>query len=365
LDRLFTIRYDLAKLAVAFFPILIYLFLRGDRCIKKHILYILGILMLLCMEFQMTKIVTSRIILSLAMFLSVVLGHFVTGQLKRFRAQHIVWFPVLLLPCFFTHTFYGIDHIPSVKKAFPAFFSEMKKLGGNMILVENQSAWNLIPDAKVRSERQFLKAHWESLLSHALDRKLFCTTMEGHHFSVYRGNTINSGTFRGKPIENHPVQAINQVLKKWGIAYLAVWSQRSVNYFLKAELNYKLAWKKGRWHIFQFLDADPRSVHLQQGEANVVDQDYFKKKLILKNVCAGDTAVVRQNYFPSWQVHHNAGKMDLVNVNGQMGIILPADGNYSLDLYFPKYHIFSIVAVLAVILSFITFRLDILTGRFK
>ncbi len=224
-----------------------------------------------------------------------------------------------------------------------------------MILFENQAHYNMLSDKNLFSASPIIPGHWESQWSYELKKRLFATTMDSYHFSLFSGNSIQGGAFRGSPLDFYSVDEIKSVLRKWGIEYLVVYSDPSRNYFSKADAPFKIIWQKQPWCIFQFLEADPRSVTLKNGTGELVDDGYFKMKVNLENAAKGDTAIVRENYFPNWTAYSGNNKHDVFNVDGQLAFVVPENGSYEIDLRFPKYRTFSIIALASLVLAFLFF----------
>ena len=338
-------------LALGLACVIAYTALRTGGTLKTIVIYTAVFIFLCCLQFQASAIVTSRACYCVQFFLTIILGQFAARQVEERRVHNLVIVLCIMTPVFSPLTYPAVHHIKSIREQWPAFFSTVSNLGGNMVLLENISHWVLVPDDPVKFQPMPVEAHWESLVSFETDKKLFCTTMEGHHYSIYRGNALNSGTFRGKQIDRYRPEEIAAVLSKWGIRYCVLWSEESRRFFSSASSLFRFVRNVDGWSLFEFLQSDPRSAVITRGSAECQDKDYFAKRLILKDAIAGDTAIIRQNYFPSWKAWYAGKKLRVINCEGQMAVVAPANGSYAIDLTFPKYPLFSWAALLSAIAS--------------
>jgi hypothetical protein len=140
-------------------------------------------------------------------------------------------------------------------------------------------------------------------------------------------------------------------LTKWGVVYLVVWSDCSKKYFSSFNELFDVYWQDNAWSIFRYTRADGRSVTMNTGEGWIAEESYFSKKIELRNVVKGETIVVRSNYFPTWKAFVDGVVIPTSNIGGQLGLTAPRDGSYSITLQFPKYRLFSILAVIILLMA--------------
>lgn len=353
------------SLAITLGCVLVYsIFSIGGR-LKTIVCYLAVFLVLCCMQFQVAAIVTSRALYCVQFFLAILLGQFVVKQIEERRIHNLAIVLFFLTPEFSSYTYHSMGHIKSIRQKWPEFYSTMSSLDGNMVLLENIAHYSLVPDDPIKSQPKPVNVHWESLVSYETNKRLFCTTMEGYHYSIYRGNALNSGVFRGKHINRYSPDEIASVLSKWGIQYLVLWSENSRKYFSSAPTLFRPVRSVDGWFVFEFLNADPRGVVIANGGGTYCDAGYFSKHLYLKNVVKGDTAIIRQNYFPSWKAWYCNKKLPVINSAGQLAVIAPATGSYTIELTFPKYPIFSWVALFAVAASALWFGFGTRTANIE
>jgi hypothetical protein len=358
-SKAFTIRYNLENLLMAFLPLLAFKTLKGEGRSRKIAVYLLLIPFIKGCEFPGTMVITFRIVFVISLFLPVLLGAFLRQEFRERRLHNLALLPLFFLPTLGTHTWYRMHYIDSLEKEYPAVERAVKAMDGHQILLELVSHGNAMTD-KENLRTEFPRAeegviNWENLFSLELpDKKFLSSTAEIYHFYRFRDYII-SGAFRGRPIGDCPIGEFNAFLQKWGAKYLVVWSERSVDYFSRASGDYELMLQSGRWHIFKFLKSDIRGVVLRNGEGQYEDIGYFGKTLMLSNAIKGDTAVLRENYFPSWRAFWKGGEVPVINAGDQMAVVAPENGNVEIDLRFPKYHIFTILAIISILCSFAFF----------
>jgi hypothetical protein len=351
------VKFTFDELPIRIAPIVLLVFLRGSRHLRRIVIFVAAIWLVFPLQHHAVQAVLLRTVITYALFLSVVLGHFLKTQMALFRVQNLLLLPLLFAPCIASPAFFRFGHIDSIKTMWPGFHQVASRLDGNMVLLENVGSYNIIPYEKVRSQAGALDAHWESLVSYELNKRLFSNTIEGYHLTSFRGNMLSCGVYQGYPIEHYKPEVFSALFKKWGIRYLVLWSNRSKQYFA-ALAAYRPVWSDGDWVIAEYLEADPRSVVVEHGEGRLEDQDYFAKRISLSGVSAGDTVVVRQNFFPTWKAYFAGKRVPVVNHDRQLGLIAPSSGSYDITMRFPKYHLFSVCAAVSLILSFFAFRYE-------
>jgi len=242
-------------------------------------------------------------------------------------------------------------------------FENIRKLDGHLILFENITSDNLLFD---KEDSRFRRVghnhtHMASLMAMDTGKKFFSSTHEGWHETVFRGNCINTGVFRGQYISDVEIDEIEAVLQKWGIVYLVVWHKYSKRYFSSFifEDKFELYWDDNQWSIFKYRNADGRSVQMATGQGWITRETYFSKKIRIHNASQGDIVVVRSNYFPTWKAFYNGIHIPTLDIDGQLGFIAPANGSYTITLRFPKYLAFNILSVLTL------FGVGVLAGNRK
>jgi hypothetical protein len=355
--KAFSANFQLESIVIALLPVFACLFLTGNRRVRILLLSVgIAILIQGVSPFPVFGIFAWRINYTLAFFYPVILSFFILHQFKAGRLGGIILAPLLFLPMVKTNTFYPFPHIPSIQKQAEPVYSTIKQLEGNMLWLESFSHLNVFfYSDSLRSEYPSMSGHWGSLLAMETGKRFLTNPQELWGMTGARDALINNGVFRGRPIGETPISEINETAKKWGVKYVIIWSKNSMAYFTNAPAFYTLRWAGFGFYIFEFLQADPRSVVVSQGQGFVTDHDYFGKTVSFTNVKAGDTAIIRQNYFPAWTYAYKGKNISVLNKNGQMAVIIPESGDLILNLNFPRYTMVTAIAFFALLISFLIF----------
>ena len=261
---------------------------------------------------------------------------------------------------------WSTPRLKSLDRYSRPFLEMIEGLGGNLVLFEGQGGLNHATETAMarRSEKWSDDVHLLGPIALATGKNFFSWDADGFHPSIFRSNAIPCGTYKGRFLSEYPPQEINALLKKWGIKYLVLWSNEARDYFGRQGGSYKRIWnidtgelqKAGfepvRWEIYEFFDADPRSVVVASGSGEIETKDYFTKILRLRGVKKGEKVIVRMNYFPAWRAFWEGHDVDLFNEDGQLAMQCPADGNMIIRLYFPRYTVLTIMAVLSLAACF-------------
>jgi len=348
--KMSTFRVELYPLY--FLPILMYMFLK--KAWKKEVIFALFIPIFLAFIPGNLSLVLTRIKFLTPFLLSVSLTGFLVTNYKK---KHFV---ILLLGLFLSFMFFcpGVVSIPQAFKHIkPGLYNKplvevIKTLGGRYVAVENNQHWKHAGDKVVPD------FHWLPVLQLETNRLLFSNPHEGYDHTPYRANSFDGGFFRGKVIDEWAIEDINKVLLKWGVKYLVMWNEKTKGYFNNYPQFYETVWKDTDWVIFKFRDSDIRSAVVDgNGKAEVIDNDYFEKRIILSDVAVGSKTVVRSNYFPAWKAYYNNKEIPLLNFEGQIGFIAPASGDYIIKMNYPRYAFFNVLAFCALMTcGFLSYR---------
>jgi len=267
--------------------------------------------------------------------------------------KYAVAIVLLSLPIILTPFPGPFPHISSLYSYNKALMSRVNKMDGNLILLETRSTWNLLDNGEKKTDFDPLRIHAESLFPYETGKDFFTYYTEGYSHSRFRGNAINSGTYMGKMISRYPISTFNDLMKKWGIRYLILWSNTSTKYFSAYPDHYQRMWSDKNWVVFRYLNADTRSVVTASGSGTLINKDPFEKQIILRNVAKNDEIIIRSNYLKQWQFSYPSSRVKLYEKNGQIAFKAPHSGSYTVKLAFPKYYFLSFIAFSAMISLFL------------
>ena len=342
--RLFVTPRTFYMYPVFFLPILLYLsFWRKWR---RQLLFIVFLLLVLVFTTPQVEHWLSRVNYLIPFFLSTVVAGFLV--INYHKATFIFLLAALLsgLALFLPIQHYVVKHGPPGNFYNKPLVDEIKTLDGAYVAVENNQYF---PNVTKCAPGNF---YWLPLLRLETGKRFFSNMRGGYHFSSYRGNSIESGFLRGKPIDAWRIEDINAIVSQWGIRYLALGSEKSKRYFSRYPQYYAKVWEDSDWIIFAYLNADTRDVVVEHNGSGVVaHEDYFSKVIQLRGVKEGSRVVVRSNYFPAWKAYYNNTDVPLINCNGQTGFRAPVTGDYTVTMQFPRYTAFYVMAATAFLLS--------------
>ncbi|MFA5157208.1 MAG: hypothetical protein WC532_07500 [Candidatus Omnitrophota bacterium] len=218
---------------------------------------------------------------------------------------------------------------------------KIKTLEGRYIAVENNQHGDM-------TKIVIPNSHWMALLQLETGKLFFSNFHDGYHHTPWRANSLESGSFRGKPINEWAVEDINRIFCRWGVRYLVVWDALSKAYFSVNPRVFEKIWEDEDWIIFKVRDSDTRSaVVYDNGSAEIIDKDFYAKEIILSGVKQGAKVVLRSNYFPAWRAYYKNKEIRLIDVDGQAGFLAPDSGNYVVTMKFPRYALLNILALSA------------------
>jgi len=236
----------------------------------------------------------------------------------------------------------SIKHLQDIRDYHTGLVDKIQGLDGHLILFENMA----INNPKRDRDEDFPKAplphiHISNYIQRKTGKRFFSHPgFDPHPYHKIRNTYIVNGTYKGEDLQQMPIEQMNEILRKWGVKFLVVWSGRAKSYFERYPPYYQIIYADFRFAIFEFLKADPRSVVTESGQGEIISETHFAINLGLKSIKAGERVILRYNYFPLWRAFwQNGGKrqeIDLVDYDGQISFISPAAGDYTVHLVFRK-----------------------------
>ena len=255
--------------------------------------------------------------------------------LERSGTRRLAWSLTVVIALYVQTSVWAIPHVSSVDDFDARLVSQVASSDGNLILLEGSPHRDLDSDPDRRTERTPFEIHFESHLPDATGRRFLGQPWDGWHWTPFRANYLAGGAFRGEIITNTPPEAFREVLGKWGVRYVFVWSDRTRAYIESQAEAFQRVWQSGRWFAYAFLDGDPRSVVTQNGTGWLEPVDQLAGRIHLSGVTAGTPIVVRMNYFPAWRAAAGSQPVPLRSHDGQLAFDAPSSGDYVVDLTYP------------------------------
>lgn len=290
---------------------------------------------------------------------TVVLLRFNTPQLGIVLAREMYLYPLLLGPVlaamvlalptrpplaqavlavlflFVAVPFQPVWHEPDVAAFMGPVIGRIGAAPGGIVLMENNPHWNMVATPGQRSERSRFKSHYESLLPAATGKRVFGQAQDGYHRSTFRGWALAGGAYKGRLVTDTPSAQFAADMRAWGVARLFVWSDTARDYF-DSSRQFTLQWQSDPWREYAVVDEDAREVVTKQGSGRIARRDGLGATIALSGVVAGDSVVVRTNYFPAWTATSDGRAVDLFATDGQLSFRAPCDGDCEVALAYPR-----------------------------
>lgn len=253
---------------------------------------------------------------------------------------------VVLIGLYVQTSFAPIRHVPELRAFDPALIDRIATLDGNMVLVEVSPHRDMDSDPNRRSPRTPFDVHFEGLLPDVAGQRFYSQMIDGWVFNTFRGQVVGAGTWRGRAIEEAPVEVFVEEMRRWGVRHLLVWTDQSRDY-LAGSGRFVERWRGGRWSHFELPGADVRSVVTPSGSARLQNLDFLGGEVQLENVGQGEPVIVRANYYPAWRAHVDGRSVDLYSSDGQLAFRAPESGSYLVRFEYPRYRLLSVAALTA------------------
>jgi len=236
----------------------------------------------------------------------------------------------------------AIEHLQDIRDYHPALVDKIQSLDGHLILLENMAAGNPKPDRSKEFENAPQPhVHITNYIQRKTGKRFFSHPgFDPHPYHIIRDTYIVNGTYKGEDIQKMPIEEMNEILKKWGVKYLAFWSEGAKSYFGAYPLYYQMVYADPQFAVFEYLRADPRSVVAENGQGEIAREDHFHIWLDLKGLKEGERVIIRYHYFPLWRAFWlkggNPQEIRLEDYQGQISFISPRSGDYKVHLAFRK-----------------------------
>ncbi|NLE75599.1 MAG: hypothetical protein GX605_02455 [Chloroflexi bacterium] len=328
-------------------PALAWAALRGPAAARRAALYAALVMALAALELPGLTLALQRMRFVLPVFLAAVWAAWAwDARTERPRWAALLFLAALLWAAWPQRATWPATHLPALREFHPALMDQVAALPTEgWVLWEAQSSYDTIDDAAVRSPHGPVQAHLEALLTLETDHRYMTLIQEGYHHSVYRGNVLNAGGFRGQAIGQIPLAEVRAFLDRWGVTHLVLWSEPSQQVFAAAPQWFRLLWQEPPWALYAYLGAESGDVLPDSGTGRLEGEGPFGFQVALEGVRAGDTVVVRQNAFPAWRAHWAGGAVPLWADDERLAFQAPADGSYAVSFRYPRYRWASLLAL--------------------
>jgi hypothetical protein len=246
----------------------------------------------------------------------------------------------IVVGLFVQSSYEPIPHLRDVRAFNPALVDHLAGLDGNLVLIENSPHRNMNATPGQRSVRPLIDTHFEALLPGATGRRFYGQEWDGWHWSRFRGQVMAGGAFRGRAIDATPIGEFDAEVRRWGVTHLVVWSDLAKEYLRRAGAGtFEARWSASPWVDFEYIgaDADGRQIVALTGKGALRALDPLGANIDLEGVRAGETVVVRTNYYPAWRASADGSSVALFSADGQLAFAAPRDGSYRVRLDYPRH----------------------------
>jgi len=278
-------------------------------------------------------------------------GPALAGFVLRFSGtRRLALSLVALIGLYVATSFVPVRHVPDLRTFDPPLIDRIAASDGNMILVEISPHRDMDSDPVRRSPTTPFDVHFEGLLPDVAGQRFYSQMWDGWIWSVWRGQVVGAGTFRGRAIDETPPAIFAAEMRRWGVRHLFVWTDASREYLARSGV-FTSRWRNGLWSDFELAHVDTRQVITTTGSGRLRALDLLGGDVELVDVTAGSSVIVRANYYPAWRAYAGGREVRLYSTDGQIAFDAPGNGSYVVRFEYPRYRWLSILALSAALVG--------------
>jgi hypothetical protein len=218
----------------------------------------------------------------------------------RGRARVYALVLVALPAPFVQASFAPVPHVRSVRDVDPALVDRLSGLDGDLVLVES----SLNPP---------FPAHFEALLPAATGKRLYGGMWGG-----------------GRGLTEVGTDELDRELRRWGVRHVFVWSE-SARRYLRASPLFNLLEDNGRWRHYEYVRPP-----LDPGPGRLVRYGPLGGVIRVRGAQRGEIVTVRTNYDRAWRARLQGQAVPVFDAEGQLAFAAPRDGDYDVELVYPR-----------------------------
>jgi len=336
---------DFAGLTNVLLPILAFTAWRIRGRARFHAVGAIVVVLLMRLNTPEFAYVFLRPIHLLSVFTPVAIAGFLTQVIGSTWRRVAVAAMVAIYLQIWWHT---VPHIPGVDAVEPALVARIGQSSGALVLIENTSHRDMDADPAVQTEKPPMPVHFESLLPRLTGKRFYGGMWDGWQWTPERDRVLAAGAFRGRALSVTPSPALQAELSAWGVRSLFVWSQASRAYFA-ADPAFVEVWRGGDWVEFSYPASDSRPVVVPYGRAQIIERSPLGARLLIQAQRKYVRVVLRTNYFPAWTASIGGTPVALVDEAGQLAFDAPVEGEFVVDLQYPRRTWLLIVSMFVVV----------------
>jgi hypothetical protein len=216
-------------------------------------------------------------------------------------------------------SFQPVPHVRSARDADAALVDRVARFNGDLVVVEDTLT------AAARSV---------ALLPAATGKRLY------------------SGMWRAGPAPlGATADELDREMQRWGVRHVLAWSD-PVTRFLDASPLFQLVEENGRWQHYQYVRPP-----LDQGPGRLASYSPLGGVVRIAAAQRGEVVTIRTRFHPAWRARTGRQAISLFDADGQLAFAAPRDGDYDVELVYPRRLWLIPAAVAAAILGVLIVRM--------
>jgi hypothetical protein len=217
----------------------------------------------------------------------------------------------------------AVPHVRSVREFEPGLIGRVAAVDADLVMIESAFA----------SGAPF-PAHFEALVPGASGKRLF------------------GGMWRERmPLAPESAAVLDRDFGRWGVRDVFAWSKPATRYLDTSPL-FDLVEDSGRWQHYVFSRPP-----LSPGPGRLASYQPLGGSVRLTRAQRGEIVTVRTHYDSAWRARLDRQAVPVFEVDGQLAFIAPRDGDYDVELFYPRRWWLIPSAIAAAILGAMIIRL--------
>ena len=211
-----------------------------------------------------------------------------------------------------------VPHISRVRDADAALVDRMARLDGDLVVVEDPVTAG---------------ARCAALVPAATGKRLY------------------SGMWHaGRSLREASAGELDREMQRWGVRHALAWSKPVVR-FLDASPLFQLVEDNGRWQHYEYVRPP-----LEPGPGRLASYSPLGGMVRVTGAHRGEVVTVRTNFHPAWRARMEGRVVPLFDADRQLAFAAPRDGDYDVELVYPRRLWLIPAAVAAAILGVLIVR---------
>ncbi|EKD25719.1 MAG: hypothetical protein ACD_79C01535G0005 [uncultured bacterium] len=275
---------------------------------------------------------------TIPLIVSIILGKWIVNVTEE--SFYIIRIFILIFLSFFIIDYGGlinpINHINTLPENL---VNEINTSSRGRVLFETVSNFSPFADHSEKYQR-VNDPHFDGILQLLTDKKFLNNYGEDPYpYHKFREGLIVNGAWEGKDISCINITHLMNILEKWDVKKVIVWSESSKKYFLKNSNLFKNIKKFDKYiSLDTNFENTPHQILINEGT--------FDKRILVMNAKKGDQIIIKENFYNDWKIYFNEKQIKYFNKDGQFCFIAPIDNNFQINMVLPKRNIFNIISIL-------------------